>query len=378
MTQNFTISQILVYYDFPEIFVAVNDIGTNYLCLLVGTEDANTNYISTAISIKRLTGFINGDVDLRDIFEMPEINQWFLFYNVDEVIIAESWDELDLPENFLPEKGFLYHKQLQGEELILNEVIEKNNAVVHLAVSDEEDNYSIEADDLGDIVKLYQIIIENSYKKALSERNVKDKKSYFIPKNYKLRAFASSYSSFNLHLYSNSNVDLFGNAIIELGLEKFDEIIRDFDNQDEYIKSLRTVKGHTISSLKKFVKKLIDRNIKVKHKWFSPNQEQVHFTIIDKAKAEKIYAVLNLTEELAEETKIFVGHFVQVDIDNGTWRIYNIEDDKEYSGDDFGQHLQGITVETVTYKLTCQEIIEELTVSEKEKVKYILQSIETV
>ena len=132
---------------------------------------------------------------------------------------------------------------------------------------------------------------------------------------------------------------------------------------------------HTISSLKKFVKKLIDRNIKVKHKWFSPNQEQVHFTIIDKAKAEKIYAVLNLTEELAEETKIFVGHFVQVDIDNGTWRIYNIEDDKEYSGDDFGQHLQGITVETVTYKLTCQEIIEELTVSEKEKVKDNLQSI---
>jgi len=378
MTQRLTISQILVYYDFPEIFVAVNDVGTNYLCLLISTDDGNTNYVSTPISTKRLSGFINGNIDLRDIFENPEIKQWYLFYKVTDFIDAELWVEETLPENFLPEKGFLYHKQLDGEDLILNEVIEKNNAIVHLAVADEQDNYSIEADDLGDIVKLYQIIIENSYKKALIERNIKEKKSYFIPSNYKLRAFASSYSSFNLHFYSTSQIDLFGNAIIELGLEKFDEIIRDFDNQDEYIKSLRSVKGHTISSLKKLVKKLIDRNIKIKHKWYSPNQENVHSSVINKEKAEKIYAVLNLSEELAEETKIFIGHFVQVDIDNGTWRIFNLEDEKEYSGEDLGQHLQGITVETVVYKLTCQEIIEELTVSEKEKVKYILQKIDKV
>jgi len=376
MIKQLNISQILVYYDFPEIFVAVDSVGTNYLCLLVATDNGNTNYITTAISNKRLSSFINGSTDLRDIFEEPEIKQWFTFSQVIDSIEAIEWNEASLPQDFLPEKGFLYHKQLQGDELILNEVIEKRNAVVHLAVSDSEDNYSIDADNLGDIVKLYQVIIENSYKKSLIQRNIKDKKQYYIPPNYKLRAFASSYSSFNLHFYSTSQTDLFGNAIIEMGLEKFDEITKDFDNEEDFITALRTVKGHTISSLKKLVKKLIDNNIKLKHKWFAPNQDKVHFTVIDKSKAEKIYAVLNLAEELAEETKTFLGYFVQVDVEKGTWRIYNLEDEKEYSGEATGQSLQGVTVETINYKLVCQEIIEELKVTEKEKTKYILQTID--
>ena len=376
MVKQLNISQILVYYDFPEIFVAVDSVGTNYLCLLVATDNGNTNYITTAISNKRLSSFINGSTDLRDIFEEPEIKQWFTFSQVIDSIEAIEWNEASLPQDFLPEKGFLYHKQLQGDELILNEVIEKRNAVVHLAVSDSEDNYSIDADNLGDIVKLYQVIIENSYKKSLIQRNIKDKKQYYIPPNYKLRAFASSYSSFNLHFYSTSQTDLFGNAMIEMGLEKFDEITKDFDNEEDFITALRTVKGHTISSLKKLVKKLIDNNIKLKHKWFAPNQDKVHFTVIDKSKAEKIYAVLNLAEELAEETKTFLGYFVQVDVEKGTWRIYNLEDEKEYSGEATGQSLQGVTVETINYKLVCQEIIEELKVTEKEKTKYILQTID--
>ncbi|MCA6426496.1 MAG: hypothetical protein IM602_12680, partial [Cytophagales bacterium] len=50
----------------------------------------------------------------------------------------------------------------------------------------------------------------------------------------------------------------------------------------------------------------------------------------------------------------------------------------EYSGEATGQILQGVTVETVDYKLTCLETIEELKVSEKERTKYILQVLEKV
>lgn len=178
-------------------------------------------------------------------------------------------------------------------------------------------------------------------------------------------------------MFSKSQVDLFGNSIIELALLKFEEIVRDFENIDEYIESLRTVKGHTISSLKKLVKKLMDCDIKIKHKWYSLGQENVHFSTIDKQKAKKIYDVLNLTEELAEEKRIFEGYFVQVDVEKGTWRIYNIEDDKEYSGEVLGDLLQGVTVKTETYRIECLEVVEELKVAEKEKVKYILENIES-
>lgn len=376
MKKQIYISQILVYYDFPEVFLAKDTIGTNYLCLLVGDDNKELTYVSTAISQKRLASFINGNTDLREIYENPELPEWYIFNEISEIIVANRLDFDVLPEDYLPEAGFVYQKQLKGEELILNEVIEKNNAIVHLAVSDSHDNNSIDADSLGDIVKLYQIIIENSFKKTLIQRKVKDKKSVFVPQNYKLRAFASSYSSFNLHFYSNSQIDLFGNAIIEFALSKFDEITRDVSNEDEFITTLRTVKGHTIRCLKKLVKKLIDNDIKIKHKWSSPNQDIVHLSIIDKQKAEKIYEILNLSDELAEEIKTFIGFFVQVDVEKGTWRIFNLEDKKEYSGQAKGNVLQGVTVKTVTYKIVCQEIIEEFTISEKERANYILQTIE--
>lgn len=378
MGKQLNISQILVYYDFPEIFLAKDIIGTNYICLLVDVQDGKTSYISTSLSTTRIIEFINGKVDLRDIFLYPEENEWFFFNQIDKNIDAEIWEQSSLPEEFLPDPGFLYYKQLQGEELILNEALDKNNAIIHLAVSDSNDNYSIDANNLGDIVKLYQSIIENSFKKVLIEKNFKDKKAAFIPPNYVLRAFSSSYSSFNLHFYSTSQIDLFGNTLIEFGLAKFDEIIGEFENDEILISSLRTVKGHTISSLKKLVKKLIDNDIKIKHKWFAPNQNFVHLTTIDKTKAQKLFDVLNLAEELEEEKRSFIGYFVQVDAEKGTWRIYNFEDQKEYSGEAKGDILKGVTVMTINYKVECLEVVEELKVSEKEKVNYILETIITI
>lgn len=376
MIKQLHILQILVYYDVPEIFIATDEVGTNFICLLVDVDNESISYISTAISANRLSEFINGNEDLREIFTNPETNQIYSFNSISDTIEASLLENPKLSEEYLPESGFKYKKPLDENKLILNEALERKNAVVHLAVSDSNDNYSIDADDFGDIVKLYQVIIENSYKKEIARRNFKNKKSYYIPQNYKLRAFAASNSSFNLHLYSTSQVDLFGNSIIELALLKFEEIIRDFDNNDEYIESLRTVKGHTISSLKKLIKKLIYCNIKIKHKWYSLGQENVHFTILDRIKAEKIYDILNLTEELAEERKTFEGYFVQVDVEKGTWRIYNIEDEKEYSGEVQGDLLQGVTVKTEIYRIECVEIIEELKVAEKEKIRYVLDKID--
>ena len=123
MTQRLTISQILVYYDFPEIFIATNQVETTFLCLLVSTEQERTAYISTPISKRRLSDFIKGTIDLRDIFEKPEVEQWYFFDEVDEVIVAKLWEGENLPQEYLPETGFVFHKQLDGEELILVEAV---------------------------------------------------------------------------------------------------------------------------------------------------------------------------------------------------------------------------------------------------------------
>jgi len=370
------IQQILLYYDFPEIFTAKDAVDTKYLCLLTNIINEEPKYISTPISNKRLSNFINGSEDLREIFVNPESNRYFEFTTTKETIIATKYPEQLLPEELLPEEGFVLRDQIKNEDEIIQESIEYKNAIVHLAVSDEKDNYSIEADDLGDVLKLYQVMLENIFKKEVVNRKVKDTKSTIIPQNYTLRAFDSSYSSFNVHLYSKSQTDLFGNAIVEIGLEKLNSILSKIESEDGHIEILQSVKGHSVSTLKKLVRKIIDNDLKLKHKWFAPNQEKVHYQVIDTERANKLYDLLNSKKDLSEEIKEFFGHLVQVDVNKGTWRIHNLEDGKEYSGESTGEKLQGVTVETINYKIVCTEQIEIMRVSENEKTKYVLTSIE--
>jgi hypothetical protein len=376
MNKELEISQILVYYDFPHIFTAINKVGTQFLCLLVAMDEDLT-FVAVSVSNERLARYLSGKIDLRTIFETPEISEWYYFNDVEETIQVQYIEVNGLPDEFLPESGFFHIETSLDNETIIEETTKYGNAIVHLAISDKEDNFSIEADDLGDIMKLYQVVIESTYKKELANRKVKDKDKKFFqqPLNYKLRAFNSSKSSFNLHLYSTSYKDMFGNAIIDIGLKKFHEIISDFKNEEDYIELLKSVKGHSITTLKKLVKKIIDDELTVKHKWFSPNQEKVHFTTINTKRAEKIFNVLNSSSELSEEKRVFYGYFTQVDI-KGTWRIYDIEEGKEFTGEANGQLLQGITVESEKYKIICDEIIEVMKVSEKERIKYILKSIQ--
>ncbi|SIN95285.1 DUF6575 domain-containing protein [Chitinophaga niabensis] len=374
MQKNLNIFQILVYYDIPELFIATDTVDTKYVCLLLELSNGYPKYIATPISQLRLANFLKGDLELKEILISPEMEEWYSIALNDDKIIATKSDLDHFPQQFLPEEGFYLNSAISDGSQIVEEVIEKNNAVVHLAISDNIDDYGADANDLGDIIKLYSILLENSYKKSVIEHKVKDK-GIIIPANYQLRAFASSRNSFNVHLYSKSQKDLFGNCMIEYGLEKISKVL-EYSDDDDLIKSLRSIKGHAVASLKKISKRIIDDKLKIKHKWFAPNQEVVHFQIFDADKATVIFNILNQSEELTEEIKEFIGVFVQADVKRGTWRIKAMDDKQEHHGEANPDDLKGITLETVTYKLICQEIIEEFKVSEKGKIKYIFKSIE--
>ena len=356
-----------------------NIVGTKHIALLVEDNENETQYITTPISSKRLTSFISGKIDLREIFDEPEIEQFYTFNYDGNDVVAYTYND-PIPQEFLPDKGFVYGEILDEDQTIVKEAVEKQNAVVHLSLSDKENSHSIMADNLGDILKYYQLVIENSFKKNLSKATPENRAFYSRQENYKLRAFAASPGSFNLHMFAEAQTDLFGSSIIEIALRKFDEIIAGTHTNEELLAVLRSVKGHTISSLKHFLQKIISLDLTIKHKWYAPDQSNVHVNYIDKSKAEIISKLLNASEELAEEIKEFTGYFVQLDTDKGTWRISNTADNKEYSGvapNDVS--LLGITLDTKwIYKIICNEVLEEAKVSEKEKTKLILINIEMV
>lgn len=381
MVKSIEITQILVYYDLPELFLGKDRVGTKYIFLLLDFIKNKPFYISCTISNTRVAGFISGKIELREIFIEPEIHQWYtlLEFDKENVIIDDFTFEGDnsLPEKYLPNEGYFLPQQVINDD-ITKEVVEQDNAIIHLALSDKDNHNSIGIDSLGDMLRIYQQLVHYSYIKALKERKIKDRQEFIIPQNYALRAFANSPSSFNIHLYSQSNRDLFGNCLIEFALTKIDEIISDFNDENQFIEVLRTVKGHTINSYRRFLKKVIQENLTIKYKWFAPRQEFVHQRVLTIDYAQKVYDLLNRSEELAEETREFTGFVKQADVEKGNWRILNESDNREYNGESTGKTLEGVTLETVRYKILCQEIIEELTVSEKEKVKYILKSIDKV
>lgn len=377
MNKALNISQILVYYDLPELFLAKDIIETKYISLLVDIIEDEPLYIATPVSNYRIAAFINGGIDLRTIFVEPEIVEFYTVRGVDiDNLLAEKIDYSELPEEFLPSPDFYYQKDEVENETIKSEVVEKENAIVHLALSDSHDNMSIEADDLGDFIKLYQTLVYYIYKKELAERHIKQKRALAAAENYKLRAFASSQSSFNIHLYSTSNKDLFGNCAIEYALSKIDKITGQFESEEQLVEALRTIKGHAIGSFKKILYKIIKENITLKYKWFAPNQESVNFRKINKETAERFYSILQQREDLIEESREFIGYFKQADVSRGNWRISNEEDQKQYSGSSSGNLLEGVTLETVKYKLICLELMEEEKVTEKENVKFVLKEVQ--
>lgn len=376
MKRKLYIDRILVFHDFPELFLAQDKSGLDYLCLLTNLETEKYHYHCVAISKKRLYQYLNGKVDLRDIFTNPELPEWWQATDTsDREFEIAFYSNEGLNEEFLPEIDCYFSEELQ-DDLIRHEVVEHNNVIVHLSLSDENNKQSIPIDDLGDFSKLYQALVENAYKKSILNSDLKEKKSFIIPTNYKLEAFAASPGSFNLHLISRSNKNLFGTSIIEEGLRRIDDIISYTESEDELIESLRQIKGHTISNYRKLLEKVINRNITFKYKWHSPSSPVIHTRTINQQYATRVKEILDLKDELVEEIKEFIGLVKQADVERGSWRITNEEDGKDYTGDSEGHLLDGITLETVRYKFICEEIIEAMKVTEKEKTNYRLKSVE--
>lgn len=376
MKRKLHIDRVLVFHDFPELFLAHDNAELDYLCLLTNLEANLYNYHCVAISKKRLYRFLNGKIDLRDIFTHPELPEWWQATDTSNSEFEISlYSNGGLREEFLPEIDCFFSEELE-EDVIRYEVLEHNNVIVHLSLTDENNSQSIPIDDLGDFSKLYQALLENAYKKSILSSDLNEKKSFIIPNNYKLEAFAASPGSFVLHLVSKSNKDLFGNSIIEEGLRRIDDIISYTESEEELIESLRQIKGHAISNYRRLLEKIINKNITFKYKWYSPGSPIIHARTITPQYATKIKEILNLKNELVEEIKEFIGLVKQADVERGSWRITNEEDGKDYTGESDGNLLDGITLETVRYKFICEEIIEAMRVTEKEKTNYHLKSVE--
>ena len=106
-----TLIKTLEYYDVPQILVAADATGTNYLCTLYkkGAEEGYL-YLGVQISEPRQMAFVGGQLDLRDAYVHPEPGRGlYLVAAVNGVLnVVKPLQLQDITEEMLPEAGYTY------------------------------------------------------------------------------------------------------------------------------------------------------------------------------------------------------------------------------------------------------------------------------
>lgn len=114
-----TLINTLEYYDVPQILVAADATGTNYLCTLY-KNDAEEGYLYLGVQISepRLMAFIGGQLDLREAYAHPEVdNALYIVTAKKEVLTATTiLQPQDISDDMLPEAGYYYEASDVAEE----------------------------------------------------------------------------------------------------------------------------------------------------------------------------------------------------------------------------------------------------------------------
>lgn len=108
------LDRILEFYDVPQILVAKDSFGTQYLCLLFDDE-AGCKYTGIKISSARLDDYLTGRIDLRTLYLNPENDrEYFDVSYEDSQYELRPFEGKALPEDRLPEEGY-YHAEPRSE-----------------------------------------------------------------------------------------------------------------------------------------------------------------------------------------------------------------------------------------------------------------------
>lgn len=107
-----THKQTLEFYDVPQVFVATDIMGVNYLCVLYA-EDNGYEYLGVRISQIRLNAYLAGQLDLRKAYTDPEQEGALFTVVVNEQVITAvpMLQPEEVTEDMLPAPGFYHDPQ---------------------------------------------------------------------------------------------------------------------------------------------------------------------------------------------------------------------------------------------------------------------------
>lgn len=358
----------LVYYDVPQLFIAEDAVKTRYVCLHSEcSDDGDLKYIAVQISKDRLNDFLKGHIDLLTVLTKPELdNSCFIVIISNEDVTAELYNR-EFPAEYLPEEGYYYDDSSEENAEIIARAISINRPVIQLAFETPENHHDIDTKCLSASLVAFQSLVDSSYKKLYKGEDSSASM---------LRVTTFKAASFDIELYANESLDIFGSSKLSV---TFDEINKLFsDNDGEVVDTLRNLKGFAANNYKRFLDVLTSYGVSVKYKYvFSTVRSEVHGRRVSSNRIKSLQGIMNANSDLGTEEQAFEGRFTAASVDNGKW-TFEPDEGKDVKGEADGEMLKGITLTDKHYRIECQasQTINDTTL--KERTKYTLIRVEVI
>ncbi len=217
-----TITEILEFYDVPQLFVAKDAINTSYLCLTYDIDDTGVLHcLGASISIEKLNDFLTGHLDLRGVYTNPELYLYSIIVDGDTVEIV---DVLDRPENYmLPEVGYYIDYGERENREMLRTCIEEGKTVLRIGYNYDTNEHIISAKVMTESLRGFQSIVTKVHKQLHGTHNELDSNLYVR---------GSIAASFDLELLSMEATDLFGGSKVSDTLQMISPL---FSGDDEKV-----------------------------------------------------------------------------------------------------------------------------------------------
>lgn len=338
------LTEILDYYDVPQIFVALDAVGTQYLCLVYDyDEDGRSLCIAANISKDRLNDVVTGHVDLRQVYLEPE--QW-LYDVIENGNNIEATRREEAPtEDMLPEEGYYLDFGKRESHDMVRKAQETGRTVIRLGLNYETNNHVIPISVLTEVGHCFQAMLSNGYRKAISSKNAK---------SAELGVSALIAASFDLELVASEPTDLFGGSKVADTLDMLSPL---FGDEDEAVAACLTTFKSTQPSYKNLLKTLSEKNVSFKCKWVhAALSGEVRELPVPKERVQNLYTLASNLEIMEERKVTFQGIFTMANLRSGRWGMEPVGGGKvRYGWSHGGEILKGVVLHNVVYKVTCTE-----------------------
>lgn len=262
------ITEILSFYELPQIVVARNVFGTQFLMLLESDEtELGLQYLSVPVSNEKLNLFKGKKIDLLSIYTKPEVDQYYLMYTKgDNEFLIKQINFDDITEDMLPLAGFYCEYNENPVENLVNKSIISGRISSSLAIVDAHNSHQINCNTLATIILNYQDLVKSSHASLYGTKNIEEAR---------LDVIATQAASFDVEFQSSLPLDLFGSSKINETFGVVDKLLGISDDE-QLFKEVEEQHYKVLGSLKKFVSVLAENKYSLRHSWVCINYRTKH------------------------------------------------------------------------------------------------------